>query len=291
MQYVIKPTPQFERDYKRAAGKGLDLAPLNAVITALAAGESLPTENRDRPLGGGLSGCRECKAGPNRLLIYRLDGEVQELHLLRVGSRGEVYRREGVNAMKPAKALKTLVRSPLKTAVTLLLLAAAAFLFLYNLGEYAVSDREYREARDQYEGVLTVEEQPPADNPYIYDFFLMTDETGRSDSYGTVYGGNLAATYESCHQQSLGAELVDKLAALPHITRVERRYLTAGVSADYTRLDTDIHYFPYSARAVLTGTVTYRFPSHLMDMTESLNKYFPEYETYDQLILEDVELL
>ena len=45
---------------------------------------------------------------------------------------------------------KYLYRSPLKTAVTLLLLAAAAFLFLYNLGEYAVSDREYREARDKY---------------------------------------------------------------------------------------------------------------------------------------------
>ena len=55
---------------------------------------------------------------------------------------------------------KTLYRSPVKTVVTLLLLAAAAFLFLYNLGEYAVSDREYREARDKYQGVLTVEEVP-----------------------------------------------------------------------------------------------------------------------------------
>ena len=38
--------------------------------------------------------------------------------------------------------LKTLFRSPLKTTVTLLLLAAAAFLFLYNLAEYSAADRD-----------------------------------------------------------------------------------------------------------------------------------------------------
>ena len=35
--------------------------------------------------------------------------------------------------MKIGTHLKSLYRSPLKTALTLLLLAAAAFLFLYNL--------------------------------------------------------------------------------------------------------------------------------------------------------------
>ncbi|MBR5702382.1 MAG: type II toxin-antitoxin system YafQ family toxin, partial [Oscillospiraceae bacterium] len=291
MMYTIKPTAEFKRDYKQAQRKGLDMGPLNAVITALAAGETLPAEYRDRPLGGDMHGYRECQVQPNRLLVYYIDGEVLVLTLLRTGTRGEVYHGEGVSAVKLSRSLKTLYRSPLKTTVTLLLLVAAAFLFLYNLGEYAVSGREYREARDKYEGVLTVEEKSPVDNPYIFDFFLMTDETGRTDSYGTVYGENLTATYENCHQQSLGAELVEKLVALPYVSRVEERYLTAGVSADYTRLDTDVHYFPYSARAVLTGTVTYRFPNHLMDMSENLNKYFPEYETYDQLILEDVELL
>ena len=41
--------------------------------------------------------------------------------------------------------MRSLYRSPLKTSLTLLLLAAAAFLFLYNLSEFSVADREYRE--------------------------------------------------------------------------------------------------------------------------------------------------
>ena len=158
MKYAVKLTNRFRRDYRRAKGQGLDLGPLNAAITALAAGEPLAEAYRDRTLSGDLQGCRECQVQPDWLLVYRIDGDVLVLTLIRTGSRREMYRREGANGMKPTKSLKSLYRSPLKTAVTLLLLAAAAFLFLYNLGEYSVSDREYREARDKYEGVLTVEE-------------------------------------------------------------------------------------------------------------------------------------
>ena len=143
MRYAIRPTPQFERDYKRAARRGLDMEPLNAAITALAAGENLPSEYRDRPLGGDLFGYRECRFRPNRLLIYRIDGDVLLLHLIRTGTGGELYHKGGVNAMKKSTSLRMLLRSPVKTAVTLLLIAAASFLFLYNLLDYAMTKREY----------------------------------------------------------------------------------------------------------------------------------------------------
>ena len=189
-----------------------------------------------------------------------------------------------------ASHFKSLYRSPMKTILTLLLLAAAMFLFLYNLGEYSVSDREYREACDRYQGVLTVEEQVLPDNSSIFDYFLMTDETGRTDKYGAVYGG-IAATYENTHQKSLGAELLEKLSTFPYVSRVEKRYLTAGVSPEYMRLDMDTHFFPYNARAVLTATVTYRFPDHMEDLPEQKKRFFQETEVFEHLILEDVELL
>ncbi len=189
-----------------------------------------------------------------------------------------------------ASHFKSLYRSPMKTILTLLLLAAALFLFLYNLGEYSVSDREYREACDRYQGVLTVEERILPDNAAIFDYFLMTDETGRTDKYGVAYG-RIAATYENAHQKSLGAELLEKLSTFPYVSRVEKRYLTAGVSPEYMRLDMDTHFFPYNARAVLTATVTYRFPSHFADLPEQMNRLIPELEPMEYLILEDMDLL
>ena len=256
MRYTVKPTPQFRRDYQRAKQRGLDMGPLNAAVTALAAGEPLPPECRDRPLGGDMTGYRECRVQPERLLVYRVEEDALILHLIRTGAREEVYHREGGTAMKPKKALRTLVRSPLKTAVTLLLLAAAAFLFLYNLGEYAVSDREYREARDKYEGVLTVEEEPVPDNTNSGDYFLLTDKSWEAETWGEF-------SYEDLHQKSLGDGLIERLTALPHISRVEKRYLTAGVSAEYARLDNDHNFFPYASRCVLLATVKDRFSAYL----------------------------
>ena len=249
MRYTVKLTTRFRRDYRRAKRRGLDMGPLNTAITALAEGRPLDEAYRDRPLSGALQGCRECQVQPDRLLVYRIDGDVLLLTLIRTGSRREMYRQEGGNAMKPSKSLKTLYRSPVKTAVTLLLLAATAFLFLYNLAEYSVADREYREARDKYEGVLTFNgEIPPETADPWYDFFLHTDPTNPGRTYGRH-------TYEEWHQESLTAELIEKLGSLQYISGTEQRYMTAGVSPDYYRMDADNHFFPHASRCVLVATI------------------------------------
>ena len=289
--YAIKPTAEFKRDYKRAQRKGLDMGPLNAVITVLAAGETLPAAYRDRPLGGDMQGYRECQVQPNQLLIYYIDGEMLVLTLLRTGTRGEVYHREGVNTVKPSKSLKSLYRSPLKTAVTLLLLAAAAFLFLYNLGEYAVSDREYREARGKYEGVLTVEEVPVSRPSAYNDFFLITDPTNPGQTFDVV-------SYSGYHHESLKEDTIQALSNLPHISRVERRYMTAGVSPDYMRLDTDQKLFFYAGRCIVAATIEDIFLNESQEKQglPIKNGAYSHYEEvaiggFQCIQLEDVELL
>ena len=280
MQYVVKTTPQFKRDYKRAKGAGRDMRPLDAMILALAAGETLPGEGRDRALTGEWSGYRECEVQPGWVLVYHIRGEALVLTLIRTGARAELYRQGGNMQMK--NGMKSLYRSPVKTAVTLLLLAAAAFLFLYNMGEYAVSDREYKEARDKYEGVLTVEEKAVPDNATGFDYFLMTDETFQGNRYDLKYEDN--------HQSSLSEGLIEQLANLLHVSRVDKRYLTAGVSSAYIRLDTNHSFFPYYARAVLTATVRYRFPAETSRSTV-LKKQFPYWHDTEYLTIEDVQLL
>ena len=194
--------------------------------------------------------------------------------------------------MKLRTHLQSLIRSPLKTLLTLLLLAAAAFLFLYNLAEYCVADREYREARNQYEGVLTVEEQPVPDQNTFTDFFLLSDETGRNSRYGIPLNENYPElTYENYHQISLGEDLIETLSALPYISRVERRFLTAGVSSDYSRLDTDIDQYAFTDRCVLAATVKSRFLRSVHDNWGAFSPFNPELESDEFVILEDVELI
>ena len=155
MKYTVKPTEQFKRDYKRAMERGRDMRSLDAVIAALAEGETLPRENRDQPLSGQWAGYRECQAAPDQILVYRIDGDLLVLTLTRTGTLTELYGKGGT-AMRKSTSLRMLLRSPVKTAVTLLLIAAASFLFLYNLLDYAMTKREYDRTYSQYHGYFSV---------------------------------------------------------------------------------------------------------------------------------------
>ncbi len=190
--------------------------------------------------------------------------------------------------MKLKTSVQSLIRSPLRTLITLLLLGAAAFLFLYNLSEYSVSDREYREARDKYEGVLTVEVGSVSANADPGCFRLVDGtamESGGSENQEILYRTSL--------RESLGEDLIGKLAALPHISRVERRYLTAGVSPQYYRLDTDKSFYDYSARCIFTATVKEHFQDSVHDAAvwPSYKAIWKGVESIEYLILEDAELL
>ena len=186
--------------------------------------------------------------------------------------------------MKLRTHVQSLCRSPLKTVLTLLLLAAAAFLFLYNLSEYSVSLKEYRETRDHYEGILTLEEAPvPEREKTTEDYFLLTDPTNPGRTFGELNA-------EDWHQPSLSVETVEKLSELPYISKVERRYMTAGVSPDHYRLDTDQKMYNYAARCVIVATVKEIKESYVINILKSVPT-FSYWSDWEEVYLDDVQIL
>lgn len=91
LKYIVKPTSQFKRDYKRAMKRGLNIKLLESVVAALARGEALPEKNRDHALSGDWTGHRECHIQPDWLLVYRIDGEVLVLTLTRTGTHADIF--------------------------------------------------------------------------------------------------------------------------------------------------------------------------------------------------------
>ncbi len=89
-KYAVRLTAQFRRDYKRAMKRGLDVRLLDGVIASLALGEALPEKCRDHALSGNWIGHRECHIAPDWLLLYRLNGEVLVLTLVRTGSHSDL---------------------------------------------------------------------------------------------------------------------------------------------------------------------------------------------------------
>jgi mRNA interferase YafQ len=89
----IEHTTAFRRDFKREKagqhGRRLD-ALLARVVTLLAKDMPLPAANRDHPLSGEWSDCRDCHLRPDPLLLYRKP-DAETLQLVRLGSHSELF--------------------------------------------------------------------------------------------------------------------------------------------------------------------------------------------------------
>ena len=90
-KYTVKITTQFKKDYKLAMKRGLKIALLEDVVTALAMGESLPEKNNDHALTGNWTGYRECHIQPDWLLVYYIEDDVLVLTLARTGTHSDLF--------------------------------------------------------------------------------------------------------------------------------------------------------------------------------------------------------
>ena len=87
--YEIFRTSSFKKDYKKLSMQDKEI--VKEVVTSLANGEELAQEYKDHKLIANYLGCRECHLRPDLLLIYRLDNNILELALTRVGSHSKLF--------------------------------------------------------------------------------------------------------------------------------------------------------------------------------------------------------
>ena len=88
----IKYTRQMERDLDRMKRQGKDIRKLAAVVTQLAARQSLPSKNRDHKLKGKWSDFRECHIEPNWLLMYRIIEDRLILLCAATGTHDDLFK-------------------------------------------------------------------------------------------------------------------------------------------------------------------------------------------------------
>lgn len=272
----LRYTARFRRDYRKGLASGCDSGKLKALLELLRLGAPLPLDSRDAPVRG--TEARACRVEPGWQLIYRV--KAGTVTLLRV----KLIRRERPKLAPPMGLwFRTLLRSPVKTALTVLLLASATFLLLDNLSSYAMQTRALREAEAKVEGVLTVE-RSTVSNPQdgTSSWFLLTDPTNPGETYRKTQ------SYESIHHEALTPEDLAALEALPYIDGVDRRYMTAGVSEDFTRGDGAYGDYGYMDRLVIEATVV---SSRIMNKEFNLYSRLYSSSGARHFALEDVNVL
>ena len=119
--------------------------------------------------------------------------------------------------MRKSLTIKMLLRSPMKTLLTFLLIVAASFALFSRVTDYAVTGREATKVRDSYYGVAALDNRAP----YI---FLTDDE----NAWMQMFSGE--------NTEWPSEEQLEEFASLPGVTLADTRYMTAGLIEDYKRL-------------------------------------------------------
>ena len=146
--------------------------------------------------------------------------------------------------MRPLLSIKMLFRSPIKTLVTFLLLTAISFALFARVLDYAATSREFEQAVQNYRGVGVIEVAPPVYTDIGTPRYLM----------GTWYNpDNTDGTWEDTRYAALTAEQMAAMADLPYVTATSTRYLTAGISPEFKRIDAKRTFYDYASRHVFEG--------------------------------------
>ena len=132
--------------------------------------------------------------------------------------------------LRPLLALKTVLRSPIRSVLTFVLLTAVTFAFFSRVAEYAITAREMRAATRQYRGVAAAEENPAVYNWVNSAYYTHTDPRIEGMYQLGEYAPQIIR-YQPVTKEHIGA-----ISGLPYISSVSERYMTAGVSDTYMRI-------------------------------------------------------
>ncbi len=90
-KYKIARSSAFKKDIKSLSPE--EIEEIKKVITKLAKGEPLEEKYHDHQLLGKLKDFRDCHIRPDLVLIYRINDDVLELYLYRIGSHSKLYKK------------------------------------------------------------------------------------------------------------------------------------------------------------------------------------------------------
>ena len=146
--------------------------------------------------------------------------------------------------MRPTASLLTLLRSPVKTCVTFILLGVVSFAFFTQVISFTIIKRELNKAAQLYCGVGAAG---------TTNHFNVTDI---STPFYIEQDPRITENNNNTYFQTLSATQVDAIINLPHIAISDMRYMTVGVSSKYYRLFEGGICYPYTARVILEATLT-----------------------------------
>ena len=146
-------------------------------------------------------------------------------------------------------SIKTLFRTPLKTLLTFLFLAATSYMCFLSIAEYNAVAREQDRTIGYYRGVGAIEAEKAPSQRYEYGhifvpwFYNLVFPSSLYAYDGSLYADDRVAnnpygdSIDQFRYTGLSSDDIDAISNLPYVTSTSYRYMTAGVSDELQRAD------------------------------------------------------
>ncbi|MBQ8830583.1 MAG: ABC transporter permease [Oscillospiraceae bacterium] len=152
--------------------------------------------------------------------------------------------------MKPRLSLKMLYRSPVRTVLTFILLAAVTFALFSQVMEYSVAKREMEKAVAEYKGMGSVINGEFKSEMNVVFAYMFADERVANH----VLPEQFETRWRELGYENLTQEQINAITDMPYVSHVDTRYLTAGVT-EYRRIDIDWGRYEYTHNCVIEATI------------------------------------
>ena len=177
--------------------------------------------------------------------------------------------------MRAKLSLKTLYRSPVRMVLTFILLVAVTFTLFSQVLEHAVTVREINKSAEQYDGVGAVEVSPARPTSFGFHYAAGSDYAFLDDRIEDPFSWTYLATHVQQYEH-LTQEQIDAVTELPYVTSVDTRYMTAGVSNEFVRMDDGDCFYNHTYQCIMEGTLVsceidyedYEIKSYSMKFTD-----------------------
>ncbi|MBQ9858565.1 MAG: hypothetical protein IJO77_06140, partial [Oscillospiraceae bacterium] len=148
--------------------------------------------------------------------------------------------------MKPKLSLKTLYRSPVRTVLTFVLLAAVTFALFSQVMEYSNTKKEFEENVEMYYGTGKLEASPAEYKNTEFPYYIEADP--RVDAFPAEF-------YNEMRYDPITQEQIDTILAMPPVSSSYKRYMTGGIVEEFYRISDYNDNYDYAARLIIEGTL------------------------------------
>lgn len=156
-------------------------------------------------------------------------------------------------------------RNKRRIILMFVIIMCVTFTLFSQVFEHTVTMREIEKAAEQYNGIGAIE-VTKANSGIFGAYFTELPTYILHDQRVDTSNVSKDSIWQAPHYEAITKEYIDSMCSLPYVSEVDLRYMTAGISDEYKRIDDRDYFYNYADQCIVEGKLEYAAVSKVEDI-------------------------